>query len=62
MLCLIGYMGSQGFVNPNSAALALAEQGKRLGAASALLGTVQLSCARWPDSPSAPGRPAAPCP
>ena len=42
MLCLIGYMGSQGFVNPNSAALALAEQGKRLGAASALLGTVQL--------------------
>ena len=44
MLCLIGYMGSQGFVNPNSAALALAEQGKRLGAASALLGTVQLSC------------------
>jgi DHA1 family bicyclomycin/chloramphenicol resistance-like MFS transporter len=44
MLCLIGYMGSQGFVNPNSAALALAEQGKRLGAASALLGTLQLSC------------------
>lgn len=44
MLCLIGYMGSQGFVNPNSAALALSEQGKRLGAASALLGTVQLSC------------------
>lgn len=44
MLCLIGYMSSQGFVNPNSAALALAEQGKRLGAASALLGTLQLSC------------------
>ena len=44
MLCLIAYMGSQGFVNPNSAALALAEQGKRLGAASALLGTLQLSC------------------
>ena len=35
MLCLIGYMGSQGFVNPNSAALALAEQapGRRLGLA-----------------------------
>lgn len=44
MACLIGYMSSQGFVNPNSAALALAEQGKRLGAASALLGTLQLSC------------------
>lgn len=44
MLCLISYMGSQGFVNPNSAALALSEQGKRLGAASALLGTLQLSC------------------
>lgn len=44
MACLIAYMGSQGFVSPNSAALALAEQGKRLGAASALLGTLQLSC------------------
>lgn len=44
MLCLIGYMFSQGFVNPNSAALALAEQGRRLGAASAMLGTLQLSC------------------
>jgi DHA1 family bicyclomycin/chloramphenicol resistance-like MFS transporter len=44
MACLIGYMVSQGFVNPNSAALALAEQGRRLGAASALLGTLQLSC------------------
>lgn len=44
MACLICYMGSQGFVNPNSAALALSDQGKRLGAASALLGTLQLSC------------------
>lgn len=44
MACLIGYMFSQGFVNPNSAALALSEQGSRLGAASALLGTLQLSC------------------
>ena len=43
MVCLAGYMGSQGFVNPNSAALALAEQGTRLGAASALLGTLQLA-------------------
>lgn len=44
MACLIGYMFSQGFVNPNSAALALSEQGMRLGAASALLGTMQMSC------------------
>ncbi|WP_459614785.1 Bcr/CflA family multidrug efflux MFS transporter [Bordetella sp. 2513F-2] len=44
MVCLMGYMFSQGFVNPNSAALALSEQGKRLGAASAMLGTLQLSC------------------
>jgi len=44
MACLIGYMFSQGFVNPNSAALALSEQGMRLGAASALLGTLQMSC------------------
>ena len=44
MVCLIGYMTSQGFVNPNSSALALAEQGRRLGAASALLGTLQMTC------------------
>ncbi len=44
MACLIGYMFSQGFVNPNSAALALSEQGARLGAGAALLGTLQLSC------------------
>jgi len=44
MACLIGYMFSQGFVNPNSAALALSEQGMRLGAASALLGMLQMSC------------------
>jgi len=43
MLCLLIYMSSQGFVAPNSAALALAEQGHRLGAASALLGTLQFS-------------------
>lgn len=44
MLCLMGYMGSQGFVNPNAAALALREQGHRLGAASAMMGTVQMLC------------------
>jgi DHA1 family bicyclomycin/chloramphenicol resistance-like MFS transporter len=43
MGCLMGYMASQGFVNPNSAALALAEQGRRLGAASALMGTLQFT-------------------
>lgn len=44
MLCLLGFMASQGFVNPNAAALALREQGNRLGAASALLGTLQMLC------------------
>lgn len=44
MLCLVGFMASQGFVNPNAAALALAEQGKRLGVASALMGTLQMLC------------------
>ncbi|WP_199748557.1 Bcr/CflA family multidrug efflux MFS transporter [Candidimonas sp. SYP-B2681] len=44
MLCLVGFMASQGFVNPNAAALALTEQGKRLGVASALMGTLQMLC------------------
>lgn len=44
MICLLGFMASQGFVNPNSAALALAEQGHRLGAASALMGALQMCC------------------
>lgn len=44
MLCLMGYLGSQGFVNPNAAALALREQGHRLGAASALMGTLHMLC------------------
>lgn len=44
MACIVGFMSTQGFVNPNSAALALADQGKRLGAASALMGTLQLGC------------------
>lgn len=44
MLCLAGFMASQGFVNPNSAALALREQGNRLGVASALMGTLQMLC------------------
>lgn len=44
MLCLMGFMASQGFVNPNAAALALREQGNRLGVASALMGTLQMVC------------------
>lgn len=42
MLCLMGFMATQGFINPNSAALALSEQGRRLGIASALLGALQM--------------------
>lgn len=44
MVCLAGFMASQGFVNPNAAALALTQQGKRLGVASALMGTLQMLC------------------
>lgn len=44
MLCLMGFMASQGFVGPNAAALALAEQGPRLGTASALMGALQMFC------------------
>lgn len=42
MLCLMGFMASQGFVNPNAAALALSRQGHRLGVASAMMGTLQM--------------------
>jgi DHA1 family bicyclomycin/chloramphenicol resistance-like MFS transporter len=44
MACLLCYMASQGFVNPNSAALALSDQSHRLGAASAMMGTLQYLC------------------
>jgi DHA1 family bicyclomycin/chloramphenicol resistance-like MFS transporter len=44
MVCLMGFMGSQGFIGPNAAALALSRQGKRLGVASALMGTLQMLC------------------
>ena len=53
MLCLIGYMGSQGFVNPNSAALALAEQ-SAWAPPRPCWGRFNCPAARWPDSPSAP--------
>lgn len=41
MLSLFVYMSTMGFVAPNAMALALAEQGQRAGAASALIGTLQ---------------------
>lgn len=42
MLALILFMGALGFINPNSAALALSRHARRLGSASALLGTLQM--------------------
>lgn len=44
MVCLMAFMASQGFVLPNSGALALNHQGRRLGSASALMGTIQMLC------------------
>jgi DHA1 family bicyclomycin/chloramphenicol resistance-like MFS transporter len=44
MAALLCFMAGQGFVNPNSAALALREQGHRLGVASAMMGTLQMIC------------------
>lgn len=44
MAMLMGFMACQGIISPNAAALALAEQGRRLGAASALMGTLQMLC------------------
>lgn len=45
LICLMGFTACQGFIGPNSAALALTEQVGRLGAASALMGTLQFLCA-----------------
>ncbi|WP_442596859.1 multidrug effflux MFS transporter [Parapusillimonas sp. JC17] len=44
MAALLCFMAGQGFVNPNAAALALREQGHRLGVASAMMGTLQMLC------------------
>ena len=44
MACLMTFMFSIGFTGPNSAAMALAGQGQRLGSASAMMGTLQMSC------------------
>jgi len=44
MLCLMGFMASQGFANPNAAALSLDRQGHRLGVASAMMGALHMLC------------------
>lgn len=44
MICMVIFMFCQGFVGPNSAAMALSDQGHRLGSASAMLGTFTISC------------------
>lgn len=44
MAVLMGFMACQGIINPNAAALALSQQGRRLGTASALMGTIQMLC------------------
>jgi len=44
MACLLVFMFCYGFVGPNSAALALSDQGHQLGSASALMGTLSISC------------------
>jgi DHA1 family bicyclomycin/chloramphenicol resistance-like MFS transporter len=41
--CTFFYLGSQGFVFPNTSALALNPFAKLAGSASAMLGTIQLS-------------------
>ncbi len=44
MLCMMSFMFTQGFVGPNSAAMALSDQGRQLGSASAMMGTITMSC------------------
>jgi DHA1 family bicyclomycin/chloramphenicol resistance-like MFS transporter len=44
MLCIVCFMFTQGFVGPNSAAMALSDQGHQLGSASAMMGTFTMSC------------------
>ena len=41
---LMVFMFCYGFVGPNTAALALSDQGRQLGSASALMGTLSISC------------------
>src|SRR5690625_69526 len=42
MLLIVFFMGCLGFINPNATALALSRHNRRLGSASALLGTMQM--------------------
>lgn len=44
MACLLVFMFCYGFVGPNSSALALSDQGHQLGSASAMMGTLSISC------------------
>lgn len=44
MCCMACFMFCQGFNGPNSAAMALSDQGGHLGSASALLGTFTIAC------------------
>ena len=44
MGCMLLFMFCYGFVGPNSAALALSDQGHQLGSASAMMGTLSISC------------------
>lgn len=44
MLCMMSFMFTQGFVGPNTAAMALSDQGHQLGSASAMMGTITMSC------------------
>ena len=44
MACIICFMFSHGFVGPNTAAMALSDQGRQLGSASAMMGTITISC------------------
>jgi len=44
MVCLLVFMFCYGFVGPNSSALALSDQGHQLGSASAMMGTLSISC------------------
>lgn len=42
MVLIVLFMGCLGFINPNATALALSRHSRRLGSASALLGTIQM--------------------
>jgi MFS transporter, DHA1 family, multidrug resistance protein len=44
MGCMLFFMFCHGFVGPNTAALALSDQGHQLGSASAMMGTLSILC------------------